>query len=108
MGKTNYDEERRDSQRFQVNWEVAVKGADGSGSCFDEAGSLENLSSIGAFVYLPKHVDLGQRLELHIRIPLRRNNWMTYTAQVVRLGLVRTRVGIGVRFDTAVPVFVVR
>jgi hypothetical protein len=30
---------------------------------------------------------------------------MTYTAEVVRLEYASARVGIGVRFDTAVPVF---
>ena len=105
MIKTNYDEERRNSQRFQLNWDVFVNGTDQSGSCFVEAGSLENLSSIGALVYLPKSVDLGQRLELQIKIPFRRDNWMRYTAEVVRLEYASTRVGVGVRFDTAVPVF---
>jgi hypothetical protein len=108
MAKTSYDEERRNSQRFQLNWDVAVNGTDKSGSCFDEAGSLENLSSIGAFVYLPKSVDLGQRLELQIKIPFRMDNWMRYTAEVVRLEYASTRVGVGMRFDTAVPVFVDR
>jgi hypothetical protein len=106
--KTSNDEERRNSQRFRLDWDVAVKGTDPSGSCFVEAGSLENLSSIGAFVYLFKAVDLGQRLELQIRIPVRPDNWMKYTAEVVRMEHASTRVGVGVRFDTAVPVFEVR
>lgn len=106
--KPNYDEERRNSQRFRLDWYVAVRGTDPSGSSFVEAGSLENLSSKGAFVYLSKGVDLGQMLELQIKIPVRSNNWMDYTAEVVRLEQATTRVGVGVRFDTAVPVFVVR
>ncbi|HZM90895.1 MAG TPA: PilZ domain-containing protein [Blastocatellia bacterium] len=106
--KTTYDEERRNSQRFRLDWYVAVKGTDPSGSSFVEAGSLENLSSKGAFVYLSKGLDLGQTLELQIKIPVRTDNWMNYTAEVVRLEHASTRVGVGVRFDTAVPVFVVR
>jgi hypothetical protein len=108
MTKTSYDEERRSSQRFQLNWDIAVNGTDHTGSCFMEEGSLGNLSSIGAFVYLPKSVDLGQRVELQIKIPFRRDNWMRYTAEVVRLEYASTRVGVGVRFDTTVPTFVAR
>lgn len=108
MGKTQHDEERRSARRFQVSWDVAVKGTDQAGSGFDEAGTLENLSSLGAFLYLPRRVNLGERLELRIKLPFKRNNWMTYMAEVVRLEQASARAGVGVRFDTAVPVFVAR
>lgn len=108
MGKTNHSEERRNARRFQVSWDVAVKGTDQAGGGFDEAGTLENLSSLGAFLYLPRRVNLGERLELQIKVPFKRNNWMKYTAEVVRLEQASARARVGVRFDTAVPVFVVR
>jgi len=53
-------------------------------------------------------VNLGEKLELRIKLPFNRNNWMTYTAEVVRLEQASARAGVGVRFDTAVPVFVAR
>lgn len=106
MGKTPNDAERRKARRFQVSWDVAVKGTDQAGSSFDEAGTLENLSSLGAFLYLPRRVNIGERLELRIKVPFKRNNWMKYTAEVVRLKRASGRSGIGVKFDTPVPVFV--
>ena len=108
MGKTQHDEERRNARRFQVSWDVVVKGTDHAGSGFDEAGTLENLSSLGAFLYLPTCVDLGERLEVQIKVPFKRNNWMKYTAEVVRLEQANSRAGIALRFDTAAPVFIVR
>jgi hypothetical protein len=108
MGKANHAEERRNARRFQVSWDVAVKGTDQTGSGFDEAGTLENLSSLGAFLYLPTCVNLGERLELRIKVPFKRNNWMKYTAEVVRIEQANSRAGIALRFDTAAPVFIVR
>lgn len=108
MCETHQSEERRNAQRFEVSWNVAVRGTDQSGSSFDEQATLENLSSLGAFLYLPRRMYLGDRLELQIQIPIKRNNWMKYSAEVVRLDAANARAGIGVRFDTAVPVFVVR
>ncbi len=108
MGKTQHGEERRNAQRFQVRWDVAVKGTDQAGKGFDEAGTLENLSSLGAFLYLPRRVNLGERLELQIKVPFKRNNWMKYTAEVVRIEPANARAGIALRFDSAAPVFIVR
>lgn len=108
MDKTQQNEERRNAQRFRVSWDVTVKGTDRSGSGFDEAGTLENLSSLGAFLYIPRFVNLGETLELQIKVPFKRNNWMTYMAKVVRLGVATERAGVGVRFDTAVPIFLSR
>jgi hypothetical protein len=108
MGKTRHDEERRNAQRFQVSWDVAVKGTDRAGCGFDEAGTLENLSSLGAFLNLPTRVNLGERLELRIKLPFKRNNWMKYTAEVVRIEQANSGAGIALRFDTAAPVFIVR
>ena len=104
MGRINQDEERRNARRFQVSWDVNVRGADQTGSGFDEAGTLENLSSLGAFLYLPRFVNLGERLELQINVPFR-GNWMKYVAQVVRLDQESGEAGVALKFDTAVPVF---
>lgn len=108
MGTRNHDEERRNARRFQVSWDVTVKGTDHAGSGFDETGTLENLSSLGAFLYLPKRVNLGEWLELEIKVPFKRNNWMKYTAEVVRIEQASSGAGIAVKFDTAAPVFIVR
>lgn len=108
MGTTNHDEERRNARRFQISWDVEVEGTDQTGSAFNQGGTLENLSSLGAFLYLQRRVNLGERLELQIKAPFKRNNWIKYVSAVVRLEQSSNGAGIGVRFDTAVPVFVAR
>ena len=104
MSRINQDEERRDARRFQVSWDVNVRGTDQTGSGFVEAGTLENLSSLGAFLYLPRLVNLGETLELRINVPFR-GNWMKYAAQVVRLEPESAEAGLALKFDTAAPLF---
>lgn len=106
MGKTNHVEERRNARRFQVSWDVNVRGTDQTGSCFDEVATLENLSSLGAFLHLPGRANLGDRLELQIKLPFKRNDWMTYAAEVVRLEQASSKDGVALKFDTAAPVFI--
>ena len=104
MDRISQNEERRNARRFQVSWDVSVRGTDQNGSGFDEAGTLQDLSSLGAFLYLPRFVNLGERLELQIMVPFR-GNWVKYAAQVVRLEQESAEVGVALKFDTAVPVF---
>jgi hypothetical protein len=104
MGGINQDEERRNARRFQVSWDVNVRGTDQTGSGFDEAGTLQDLSSAGAFLHLPRFVNLGERLELQIKVPFR-GNWMKYVAQVVRLDQESAEAGVALKFDTSVRVF---
>ena len=106
MVKSNRDDERRKARRFQVGWDVAVKGTDRTGRGFDETGMLGNLSSVGALLYLPRAVPLGSRLELRIKVPFKKNNWMKYAAEVVRVPSQSANIWIAVKFDTARPIFV--
>lgn len=99
------DEERRKARRFQVGWDVAIRGTDRAGRSFDEAGMIDNLSSAGALLYLPRQVRIGTRLELRIKVPFKKNNWMKYAAEVVRVKKGTEKIGIAVKFDTARPVF---
>ena len=108
MGQSPDNEDRRNARRFDVGWDVAVKGKDQSGKGFDEGATLENLSSAGAFLYLTRNVKLGENLELLIRVPFKKNNWMRYRAEVVRLEPNNSRSGIGLRFATPAPVFISR
>ncbi|MEW6211230.1 MAG: PilZ domain-containing protein [Acidobacteriota bacterium] len=97
--------ERRSSRRFNVNWDAAVKGATREGATFDEQGSLANISSTGAYLSLTKPPALGAEMELWIRLPMAKDNWMKYPAQVVRVEGVPPRIGVAMRFHTARPSF---
>ena len=105
MVKGNRDEERRKARRFQIGWDAAVKGMDHAGWGSEETANLENLSSLGAFLYLPRRVRVGARLELRIKVPFKKNSWMWYSAKVVRVRKVSGNIGVALRFDTARPLF---
>jgi hypothetical protein len=105
MAKRTYNEERRNARRFQVAWQVAVKGADASGRSFDESGSLENLSSRGALFFMSTRVQPGAKIELQIKVPLKKENWMKYSGEVVRVKKKSGGFGVAVMFDTVRPLF---
>ena len=106
MPKSSRTEERRCGRRFEVGWELAVRGKDPRGKDFDEAGRLENLSSGGAYFYFQKRLKAGARIDLRIKVPFKNNIWMKYAAQVVRLEQSGEGVGVAVKFNTPRPVFV--
>jgi hypothetical protein len=95
--------ERRRSRRFTVDWDVVVRGMDELGSNFDEAGSLRDLSSRGAFLSLPKQLRVGMRLELWIRMPAEPERWMAYSAEIVRIDKSREGLNAATKFLTARP-----
>ena len=98
--------ERRGVRRFKVEWDVAVRGTDSAGAAFDESGALNNLSSNGVFLYLARQVEVGDMLEVRIRVPFKKENWMKYSAEVVRVEKASSGFGIAMKFDTARPIFV--
>ena len=111
--------ERRNSIRHGLRWETLVIGNDVTGANFDESGVIENLSSSGAFFYLNKRVPVGCQLDLAIKLPFKKENWMKYSARVVRIEEksgngnvggklekdIHDKIGIGIKFDNIKPIF---
>ena len=97
--------ERRQGRRFQVSWQVIVRGSDSRGIRFEEVASLRNLSSGGMFLYVEHNVSIGADIEVSIRVPLRKANWMRYSAKVVRAEPEPSRCGLAARFESLVPNF---
>jgi hypothetical protein len=108
MNRSDYSEERRIARRFEVTWAIAIKGKDQAGKRFDEAGTLQNLSSTGAFFFLPIPVRPGARIVVEIRLPMKEKSWMQYSAKVVRVKRQKSNFGVAVSFATARPIFVER
>ena len=106
MDESEHSEERRVARRFEVTWAVVIKGKDQAGTRFDETGTLQNLSSSGAFFFLPKQVRLGARLDVEIRVPMKKHSWMKYSAKVVRVNRQKSNFGVAVSFPTARPTFI--
>ena len=98
-------EDRRGSRRFQVNWDARVRGIDATGASFDEITSIVNLSSSGAFLPLATTVESGARVEVAIRVPLKKQNWMKYSGEIVRIEGGDKQEAVAVRFDTPRPIF---
>ena len=100
--------ERRTARRFSIGWDVTVTVNDGTGSTIGETGRLENLSSNGALVFLSRSLDPGTKVEVSIRVPFNRENWLRYSGEVVRSERLVARSGIAMKFDSVRPGFTVK
>ena len=98
--------ERRRAQRFRVRWDVTVRGVDGKGRIFDEAGYLQNLSSTGALVILPSCPGRDARLSVRVTIPFKKRSCIGYSARVARVSGSGLRVAVALVFDNERPSFV--
>jgi len=98
--------ERRRAQRFRVRWEVTVRGVDGKGRIFDEAGYLQNLSSTGALMILPSCPASDARLSVRVTIPFKKRSCIGYSARVARVEETEHRVAVALVFDNQRPSFV--
>jgi hypothetical protein len=97
--------DRRQSRRFKVSWQIVIRGSDRQGNGFEETGALQDLSASGMFCYLEHRVSVGARLDVLIRVPFKRENWMKYSARVVRAEPEDARMGVAARFDGRAPSF---
>lgn len=97
--------ERRGSVRRNLKWRAQINGNNANGIRFGEEGVIENLSSTGAFFYLNNRVEIGTRLDLSILLPFQQENWMNYSAEVVRVEEMPQKIGVGIRFDNVRPTF---
>ncbi|MGA9772661.1 MAG: PilZ domain-containing protein [Blastocatellia bacterium] len=95
--------ERREGRRFQVDWAIKVEQKEGEG--FSEEGVLQNISSGGALVSLSKPLPVGTRLDVHIKLPFKKSNWMRYSAFVIRVRKEKSRFAAAVKFEGAKPGF---
>jgi hypothetical protein len=101
--------DRRKSKRFEVRWEATLKGSDAEGISFEHVTSVQNLSSMGAFLKVGADFNAqiapGSRVELAISVPLKKQNWIIYAGSVIRVEADRESRGLAVRFDHPKPVF---
>jgi PilZ domain len=95
--------EKREGRRFNVDWAIKVEEKEGDG--FSEEGVLQNISSGGALVFLNKPLAVGTRIDVHIKLPFKKNNWMKYSALVIRVTKEKTRFAAAVKFEGAKPMF---
>ena len=96
--------ERREGRRFKVDWVIKVEEKEGEG--FSEEGILQNISSGGALVSLSKPLPVGTKLDVHIKLPFKKSNWMKYSALVIRVKKEKSRFAAAIKFEGAKPGFV--
>jgi len=99
--------ERRWAKRFPVTWPIKVRGLNSTGQTFEESGELRNLSSVGALVRLDRKLLVGAQTEVLIKVPLRIETWMKYPATVMRVENGAGTTGLGIKFSTCRPQFLI-
>ena len=97
--------ERRSAQRFRVNWEATARGIDGKGRIFDESGCLQNLSSTGALMMLPRSPGSDYRLCVQIIIPVKTRGSIVYAARVARVEEMGHQAAVAMVFEAKRPGF---
>ena len=95
--------EKRNGKRFQLDWPIKVEAKEGEE--FSEEGVLQNISSGGALFSLSKPLAAGTKLNVSIRLPFKKNNWMKYSAYVLRVEENGQRFAAAVKFEGAKPKF---
>jgi len=98
--------DRRASRRFQMGWDITIRRVDRNGKVYNEIGDLNNLSSSGSYINLARLANVGDRLEVCIKIPMKRKRWIRYSGKIVRLQRNDSGVGVAVKFDKLRPEFV--
>lgn len=76
--------ERRTGKRFNVDWPVRIESASGT-QVVTSSGALRNISSGGASMIFTGEVCAGMRVDLYIKLPSKNENWMKYTAEILRI-----------------------
>ena len=89
-----------------MGWPVKVEGNDTAGQNFEEAGRLQNLSSAGALISIARSLQIGSKLEVLIKIPLKKDSWMKYSAEVVRVDAGEPDPAVAIKFFSFRPKFV--
>lgn len=97
---------RRQSRRFRVTWPVVVRGFDQHGEAFQEFCFLKNLSPAGACLGLRRSLAVGATVEMDVRTPLSRKQWLRYFGKVIYAGHHLRLQATGIRFDSTKPAFV--
>jgi hypothetical protein len=99
--------ERRSARRFDLRWPIKLSAVESSGSTFEDTGTVENISSRGALVHIARPLQLGCQLNVSIKLPFKRENWMQYTAEVIRVEYKGDRTEVAIRFADPKPDFLV-
>jgi len=97
--------ERREVQRFRVDWAVRVSVMVADGSPSEKTGTLRDISSKGAYGVFTNRFEIRPSVKVIIRLPLWGEKWMSYPATVLRVEPLGLGAGIAFSFDAVRPSF---
>lgn len=98
--------DRRKARRYKLNWPARIRCVDTGAICFDEVSTLIDLSSRSAFAYLAHDPVVGSKLSISIRLPVKKEAWMSYSGTVVRVVVNPSgESGVAIKFDRSRPEF---
>jgi hypothetical protein len=97
--------DRRRMHRYQVDWPFRVKGTDPTGLGILNTGKLRDISARGAFGYIGRPLAVGMKMEVLIKLPVKEERWIKYSAEIIRVERTSTQTGVAMKFDTSQPMF---
>ena len=97
--------ERRLLPRYSVDWPVKLTGRGNIGIRYFGEGVLENIGAKGACLFTNKSLQVGERLDISIKLPIRQENWLVYSGEVIRIEGVWPQVRVAIKFDFSRPAF---
>jgi PilZ domain len=97
--------DRRLTHRYQVDWPFRVKGTDPTGLGILNTGKLRDISARGAFGYIGRPLVVGMKMEVSIRLPVKEERWIKYSAEIIRVEPLGSRTGVAFKFNTSRPMF---
>src|SRR5215813_1231955 len=102
---------RRGARRYSLNWEVRVTIV-ASGNERNEraelSGTIRDISSTGAFIYLRRPPEAGMTVLVSVRLPFEKETWMNLTGTVIRVRKHTEKSGAAIKFKRTRPQFVSR
>ena len=99
-------QDRRRGRRYELDWVIRVTGTSRENLPFEEEAVLRNLSSSGAYARLTNSPRVGAKLSIAIKLPLKQDNWMCYSATAVRVEqALPSGTWVALRFDSIRPGF---
>ena len=97
--------ERRRLPRYEVDWPVKLTGKNNAGVRYFGEGILVNISARGAFLYTERSSNVGEKVDVSIKLPISQDNWLLYSAEVVRVDRSGRDSGLALKFDSSKPAF---
>src|SRR5215216_2849958 len=76
--------DRRKWRRYEVKWPFQIEGVDRDGHVFWTSGTLHDISARGSSGYCFDPPEIGTRVVVSIKVPIKGEKWIRYLAEIIR------------------------